>query len=289
MLHRVKRLGLALLAAGSLSLLSLVPAVAQSAYPGSPPAGYGRAGSSYSPPRSQAQPAYGYGSAPRSGYGNGSYPYSSAYASRSYTVVRGDTLQRIAARFGVTLRALLNANPTIYNPNLIFPGQRLAIPTYGSGGYGSTGGYTAPAYTAPAGSSDAYKAPGGQMGGYSEEAGSSAAAAAPQPAPAPGSTPGAMQQTVTLNLVARNMAFDQSTLTAPAGAHVIVRFSNRDAMPHNLAVYTDASARQAIFQGQIVMGPNSATYEFDAPGQPGTYFFRCDVHPTLMTGQFVVQ
>ncbi len=29
-------------------------------------------------------------------------------------------------------------------------------------------------------------------------------------------------------------------------------------------------------------------YTFTAHSQPGTYFFRCDVHFTMMTGQFVV-
>jgi plastocyanin len=31
------------------------------------------------------------------------------------------------------------------------------------------------------------------------------------------------------------------------------------------------------------------TYEFDAPEEPGAYFFRCDVHPTAMTGTFRVE
>lgn len=36
-------------------------------------------------------------------------------------------------------------------------------------------------------------------------------------------------------------------------------------------------------------GPATTTYTFTAPSTPGTYFFRCDVHPTVMTGQFIVQ
>jgi LysM repeat protein len=45
-----------------------------------------------------------------------------------YFAVPGDTLNRIAARFGVTLSALLRANPAIVNPNRIRVGQRLVIP-----------------------------------------------------------------------------------------------------------------------------------------------------------------
>ncbi|MCC7208628.1 MAG: LysM peptidoglycan-binding domain-containing protein [Anaerolineae bacterium] len=44
-----------------------------------------------------------------------------------YTVQRGETLNRIALRFGVTLQALMSANG-IYNANIIWAGQKLAIP-----------------------------------------------------------------------------------------------------------------------------------------------------------------
>lgn len=45
-----------------------------------------------------------------------------------YTVVAGDTLFFIAQRFGVTLEALLAANPQITNPDVIFPGQVICLP-----------------------------------------------------------------------------------------------------------------------------------------------------------------
>jgi LysM repeat protein len=49
----------------------------------------------------------------------------------TYVVQRGDTLSRIAARFGTTVAAIVNANPVITNPNLIYVGQVLTIPTGG--------------------------------------------------------------------------------------------------------------------------------------------------------------
>jgi len=49
----------------------------------------------------------------------------------TYTVVRGDTLSRIAQRFGTTWQILAQLN-NIANPNRIFPGQVLRIPTDGT-------------------------------------------------------------------------------------------------------------------------------------------------------------
>ncbi|MCC5866808.1 MAG: LysM peptidoglycan-binding domain-containing protein [Wenzhouxiangella sp.] len=46
----------------------------------------------------------------------------------SYQVRSGDTLSGIAARFGVSTEAMLAANPNIANPNLIYPGDQLALP-----------------------------------------------------------------------------------------------------------------------------------------------------------------
>jgi lysozyme len=44
-----------------------------------------------------------------------------------YVVVAGDTIEIIAARFGVTVTALLELNPLI-NPDIIIPGQELQLP-----------------------------------------------------------------------------------------------------------------------------------------------------------------
>ena len=51
----------------------------------------------------------------------------------TYTIQRGDSLGKIAKTCGVTLSNLLAANPTIQNPNRIYPGQQINIPS-GRGG-----------------------------------------------------------------------------------------------------------------------------------------------------------
>lgn len=53
----------------------------------------------------------------------------------TYTIIKNDTLWNIAARYGITLNELLNANPHITNPNLIYPGQQLNIPSSSSSTY----------------------------------------------------------------------------------------------------------------------------------------------------------
>lgn len=59
-------------------------------------------------------------------------------------------------------------------------------------------------------------------------------------------------------------------------------------MPHNIAFYT-SPATTVIYKGKTTTGVATITYTFDAPTTPGTYFFRCDVHPNTMTGEFIVR
>ena len=63
-----------------------------------------------------------------------------------------------------------------------------------------------------------------------------------------GRRPGLLTRDV---LTARNLAFDKTTLTVPAGATVALTFINDDAgVQHNFALYTDSSATTPIFQGR---------------------------------------
>ncbi len=47
----------------------------------------------------------------------------------AYTVRPGDSMWSIARKFGVSLDALIRANPQIPNPSVIFPGQTVCVPT----------------------------------------------------------------------------------------------------------------------------------------------------------------
>jgi cytochrome c oxidase subunit 2 len=95
---------------------------------------------------------------------------------------------------------------------------------------------------------------------------------------------------VMIDLEAKNIAFDRDTITVPAGTEVMIDFNNEDkGVPHNVSVYRTPAAKDRIFSGEIITGPRRITYTFMAPKTPGDYFFRCDVHPTRMTGTFVVK
>lgn len=62
-------------------------------------------------------------------------------ANEQYVVKSGDSMYQIARTYGVSLADLEKANPQIDNPNLIYPGQQLNIPSNSSG----TGGSGSPA------------------------------------------------------------------------------------------------------------------------------------------------
>ena len=52
-----------------------------------------------------------------------------ASAATAHTVVKGDTMWKIAVTYEVGLSEIKAANPQIVNPDLIYPGQVLQIPT----------------------------------------------------------------------------------------------------------------------------------------------------------------
>jgi len=93
---------------------------------------------------------------------------------------------------------------------------------------------------------------------------------------------------VALRLTAEGMAFDRDEISVPAGSPVEMTFENRDAgIPHNFALYRNASATETLFKGRVIEGPGTVIYSFTAPPETGRFFFRCDVHPQMMTGAFV--
>jgi plastocyanin len=94
--------------------------------------------------------------------------------------------------------------------------------------------------------------------------------------------PADVDATVTVS----NMAFDRATVTVAAGDAIRIALVNEDSMPHNIAIYTDDSKSEKLFEGEMV---TADTIVYQIPNlEPGEYFFDCSLHPT-MTGTLVVE
>lgn len=86
-----------------------------------------------------------------------------------------------------------------------------------------------------------------------------------------------------LKVVAVNLAFQPTNLTVPAGEPFTIEFANQDAgTQHNIAIFDNPGfAGTAIFEGALITGPDSITYEVPAL-EAGAYPFKCVVHPTMV-------
>jgi len=91
----------------------------------------------------------------------------------------------------------------------------------------------------------------------------------------------------TTTVVAKDLTFDTDQLNLIAGQPTTLTFDNEDAgVPHNIAIYSDDSLAETLFQG--TQFPGIATEEYQIPAlDAGTYYFHCDVH-TTMSGSVVV-
>jgi len=98
-------------------------------------------------------------------------------------------------------------------------------------------------------------------------------------------SPGGEGPAVVIALFAKDIAFDQASLTVPAGEPFGIDFDNRDAeIQHNVQIFDNPEfTGSPLFEGDLVTGPDRATYEVD-PLDPGTYYFNCVVHPAQMQG-----
>jgi plastocyanin len=91
-----------------------------------------------------------------------------------------------------------------------------------------------------------------------------------------------------LTISAHDIKFDKSCMAAPAGKPFTITFENKDSgVPHDVAIYTNSAATKSLFIGTIITGVKTIVYHVPAL-KKGTYWFRCNVHPTVMHGTFVV-
>jgi plastocyanin len=86
-----------------------------------------------------------------------------------------------------------------------------------------------------------------------------------------------------ISIVAQNIKFDVTTLSAPADKPFTISFDNKDAgTPHDVDILDASGAK--VFDGKDFPGPKVMVY--DVPALPaGTYKFECSIHPSLMIGE----
>jgi plastocyanin len=110
-------------------------------------------------------------------------------------------------------------------------------------------------------------------------------------APIPGATPGGGGGGGGgPTLTATDNKYDKSELDATAGQTFTLTFRNNGKILHNVHFLTQQGGTTLAqgAEGKIINGGQSETITFTAPAA-GTYFYQCDVHPTEMTGKFVVR
>lgn len=88
-------------------------------------------------------------------------------------------------------------------------------------------------------------------------------------------------------LGADDLVFDASVIEAPADAEFTITLTNNESQPHNVAIYTEEGGDEIVV-GEVITGPDATTETVVPALAPGTYYFRCDVHPE-MEGTVVVE
>lgn len=86
-------------------------------------------------------------------------------------------------------------------------------------------------------------------------------------------------------ITAVNVAFDRVDLSVPVAVAFTLVLRNQDNLDHNISIFRDAEFKDRVMEGKLFAGPATLGYPVPALA-PGTYFFRCDIHPIpAMTGR----
>jgi plastocyanin len=80
-------------------------------------------------------------------------------------------------------------------------------------------------------------------------------------------------------LTAKNNQFDVAELDVPGQSGFELVLHNEDGIQHNVSIYSDEGHSNKVFGGEIA-NPGTHVYHVQALA-PGTYYFQCDIHPTM--------
>ena len=90
-----------------------------------------------------------------------------------------------------------------------------------------------------------------------------------------------------LSLTAQGTRFNTNCLAAPVNQPFTINFDNKDQIAHNIQILESHSATQALFDAEIIP---TGTRTLNVPAlRAGTLAFHCKIHPTQMSGTFVVK
>jgi len=91
-----------------------------------------------------------------------------------------------------------------------------------------------------------------------------------------------------LEVTARGIAFDKTSLQVAAGQPFTIKLKNDAEVTHNLHIYTKKGGDSiAVTQPDRVPGGSTGVLSATI-AQPGDYYFQCDIHPSAMTGKITV-
>jgi plastocyanin len=80
---------------------------------------------------------------------------------------------------------------------------------------------------------------------------------------------------------AKDLAFSTKLIDLPEGQPGQITLQNKDpGVTHDIGIYSDQGYTQEVFRGPDVIGVSSSTFDVQ-PLEAGTYYFRCDYHPTM--------
>jgi len=92
-----------------------------------------------------------------------------------------------------------------------------------------------------------------------------------------------------IEISADQLKFSAPCMVAAAGQEFVVRLTNLESEPHNVAIYGDRSKATSFMVGDTISGPNK-TIDYPATTlAAGDYYFVCVVHPAVMNGALYVR
>jgi plastocyanin len=132
--------------------------------------------------------------------------------------------------------------------------------------------------------------PGSQLSSH-DMSGMTPAAAKPATPPAATTPPPSTGSGGGVTLDMTDNAFSQTAITVASGSEVQFTAVNKGKLPHNLRIAPANgdfdSPQSSVTTPEIVNAGKTGTLTWKAAA-PGTYKFRCDIHPEQMTGVITV-